>query len=146
MTPWLDALNDAWNELAQIEPVARQYRTRLISTNVSLDILAGMLGHVSLVTEGSEAALLLPKDALVLGGPQPRVMVIDAKPGDGKATPATDGMLTGQARSVAVTLGVTRGSLIQVQGDIHPDDRVVTRGNERLRDGQWVTWKELSGK
>jgi len=42
MTHWLDALNNAWNDLAQTEPVARQYRTRLISTDVSLDILAGM--------------------------------------------------------------------------------------------------------
>ncbi|RWP10971.1 MAG: PD-(D/E)XK motif protein [Mesorhizobium sp.] len=42
MTAWLDALNDAWDELAQIAPVARQFRTKLISTEVSLDILAGM--------------------------------------------------------------------------------------------------------
>ncbi|MER9546129.1 PD-(D/E)XK motif protein [Mesorhizobium sp. M0437] len=42
MTAWLNVLSDAWYELAQIAPVARQYRTKLISTDVSLDILAGM--------------------------------------------------------------------------------------------------------
>jgi Putative PD-(D/E)XK family member, (DUF4420) len=42
MIVWLDVLNDAWNELAQTAPVARQYRTKLISTEVPLDILAGM--------------------------------------------------------------------------------------------------------
>lgn len=42
MTNWLDALNDAWNELAKTAPLARQYRTKLISTDVSLDILAAM--------------------------------------------------------------------------------------------------------
>lgn len=42
MTAWLDVLDDAWNELAQTAPVGRQYRTRLISTDVPLDILAGM--------------------------------------------------------------------------------------------------------
>lgn len=42
MMAWLDVLDDAWNELAQTAPVARQYRTRLISTDVPLDILAGM--------------------------------------------------------------------------------------------------------
>lgn len=42
MTAWLNALNDAWDELAQTAPVARQFRTKLISTEVSLDILAGM--------------------------------------------------------------------------------------------------------
>ncbi|MGM4924509.1 PD-(D/E)XK motif protein [Tardiphaga sp. 804_B3_N1_9] len=39
---WLEALNDAWGQLAQTAPVARQYRTRLISTEVPLDVLAGM--------------------------------------------------------------------------------------------------------
>lgn len=42
MTGWLNALNDAWNELARTAPVARQYRTKLISEEVPLDILAGM--------------------------------------------------------------------------------------------------------
>ncbi len=42
MTVWLDVLNDAWDELAQTVPVSRQYRTKLISTQVPLDILAGM--------------------------------------------------------------------------------------------------------
>lgn len=42
MNSWLDRLNDAWNELAQTPPVARQYRSRLISTDVVLEIQAGM--------------------------------------------------------------------------------------------------------
>ncbi len=42
MTIWLDVLTDAWNELAQTAPVARQYRSKLISTDVSLEIRAGM--------------------------------------------------------------------------------------------------------
>lgn len=42
MTVWLDVLNDAWSELAQTAPVSRQYRGKLISTDVSLEIRAGM--------------------------------------------------------------------------------------------------------
>jgi hypothetical protein len=42
MTAWVDVLNDAWNELAQIAPVSRQYRSKLISKDVSLEIRAGM--------------------------------------------------------------------------------------------------------
>src|SRR3954452_22247895 len=42
MMTWMEALNDAWDELAKIAPLARQYRTKLISTEVPLDILAGM--------------------------------------------------------------------------------------------------------
>lgn len=67
MTPWLDALNDAWNELTQTEPVTRQYRTRLISTNVSLDILAGMRA-----TDGAPCLMLrttpAPEALFELGG------------------------------------------------------------------------------
>lgn len=39
---WISALNDAWDELAQTAPVAHQFRSKLISTEVPLDILAGM--------------------------------------------------------------------------------------------------------
>ena len=42
MNTWLEALHDAWNELAEITPVSRQYRSRLLSTEVSLEIRAGM--------------------------------------------------------------------------------------------------------
>jgi putative PD-(D/E)XK family protein DUF4420 len=38
----LNVLNDAWDELAKTSPVARQYRSRLISPDVSLEIRAGM--------------------------------------------------------------------------------------------------------
>jgi len=42
MTSWLNTLNDAWDELAQTAPVSRQYRSKLISKDVSLEIRAGM--------------------------------------------------------------------------------------------------------
>ncbi|MQW55256.1 PD-(D/E)XK motif protein [Sinorhizobium meliloti] len=41
MTGWVNNLNDTWNELAQIRPLARQYRSRLISTELPLEIHAG---------------------------------------------------------------------------------------------------------
>jgi hypothetical protein len=37
MTSWLDTLNDAWDELAQTAPLSRQYRSKLISKDVSLE-------------------------------------------------------------------------------------------------------------
>lgn len=42
MTSWLGTLNEAWDELAPITPVSRQYRSKLISKDVSLEIRAGM--------------------------------------------------------------------------------------------------------
>ncbi|MBY5549100.1 PD-(D/E)XK motif protein [Rhizobium leguminosarum] len=41
MTDWVNNLNDAWNELGQIRPLARQYRSRLISTELPLEIHVG---------------------------------------------------------------------------------------------------------
>lgn len=42
MTAWPDRLNEAWNELAQTPPLARQYRSRLISTDIILEMRAAM--------------------------------------------------------------------------------------------------------
>jgi hypothetical protein len=42
MTNWARALSDAWNDLRQISPVAREFRTKLISAELSVDIFAAM--------------------------------------------------------------------------------------------------------
>lgn len=42
MTAWLDVLNEVWDELARVAPVSREYRSRLISADVQLEIRAGM--------------------------------------------------------------------------------------------------------
>lgn len=42
MINWLEKLNDAWTDLLHAAPVARQYRTKLLSTEVSLNILAAI--------------------------------------------------------------------------------------------------------
>lgn len=42
MISWLDKLNDAWSDLLHAAPVARQYRTKLLSEKVALNILAAM--------------------------------------------------------------------------------------------------------
>lgn len=42
MTDWLVALNEAWSDLARTPAVSRQYRSRLISSEMPLEIDAGM--------------------------------------------------------------------------------------------------------
>lgn len=42
MTDWLVALNEAWSELSRTPAVSRQYRSRLISSAMPLEIDAGM--------------------------------------------------------------------------------------------------------
>ena len=89
---------------------------------------AGMIARVTLPVEKPVRATLVPKDALVLGGPTPLVFVVlpDAKGGAAVAQP------------VPVLLGVADGSLIQVTGALKAGQKVVIRGNERLRPGQEV--------
>ncbi|WP_339746693.1 HlyD family efflux transporter periplasmic adaptor subunit [uncultured Rubinisphaera sp.] len=91
-------------------------------------IKSGMQARVHLPTGNKAEALLLPKDALVLGGPQRIVYVV--VPGKEKE-PAT-------VKPVPVVIGVANGDHIVVQGELNEGDQVVIRGNERLRPGQQV--------
>jgi RND family efflux transporter MFP subunit len=119
-------------------------RSRTFPIRVRLDesirpethrIMAGMLGHVVLSLQDSQAVKLVPKDALVLNGGEQSVVVVDA------VDPSQGIDAKGVARVVPVELGVTRQSSIQIRGDVRVGDLVVTRGNERLRSGQYLVWK-----
>lgn len=87
---------------------------------------SGMLARVTLAIGPPVQALLVPKDSLVLGGPQPSLMVVTTNPETKQET----------VRPVPVQLGVTDGSLIQVTGNLAPTDKIVVIGNERVRPGQ----------
>ena len=98
----------------------------------------------SLTTE--QKALLVPKDALVLGRGSPVVFVVDRMPKGGPAEspppkgnspvgPPPDGMV----RRVPVELGAATEDLIEVRGPLEPGERVVVEGNERMFPGQLVS-------
>jgi RND family efflux transporter MFP subunit len=92
-------------------------------------VKSGMYARVMLPTGSKQTAMLVPKDALVLGGPQPVLFVVDTS-GDAKQ---------GKARPVPVELGIAEGSMIQVSGaGLQANQLVVVQGNERLRPGQDV--------
>jgi hypothetical protein len=85
-------------------------------------IKAGMFARIHVPVGQKQMALVVPKDALVLGGPQPVVFVVR----DGAAIP------------VPVTTGIAVDSVIQILGSVAAGDLVVVRGNERLRPNQPV--------
>lgn len=87
---------------------------------------AGMYARVALPVGAQQTALLAPKDAIVLGGPQPMVYVVT---GEGQEQ---------SVRPAPVELGVATGELIQVTGPLAAGDLVVVEGNERLRPQQPV--------
>jgi RND family efflux transporter MFP subunit len=87
---------------------------------------AGMFARVTLAVGKPTQCVLVPKDAVVLGGPSPMVLVAAAA-GD-KTT----------VRPAPVQLGPAQGSWIAVFGDIKEGDPVIVEGNERVRPGQEV--------
>ena len=90
---------------------------------------SGMYTRVTLPVGPKQQATLVPKDAIVLGGRQPTVFVVDM---DDKE----DG--EGKARPVPVELGIAVGNLIQVAGALEEGQLVVVEGNERLQPEQDV--------
>jgi len=89
-------------------------------------LLPGMLAQVKLPTSVERVSLMVPKDALQLGGAQPTIMKI----------------VDGKAVAVGVNIGASLDSLIAVEplveGSLAENDTIVVRGNERLRPGQEV--------
>ena len=89
---------------------------------------AGMLARVTLAVGEKQPTLLVPKDAIVLGGPAPIVWAIDEKTGGGRIVP--------------VTIGAGYGDDVGVTGPLKEGERIVVRGNERLMPGQPIRIKE----
>lgn len=84
---------------------------------------AGMLARVALPVGEVEKVLLVPQDAIVLGGPFPRVYVA-----------TTDPMRPGMtfAGPADVETGAAYDGFLQVRGALRAGDKVIVRGNERI--------------
>jgi multidrug efflux pump subunit AcrA (membrane-fusion protein) len=98
-------------------------------------IKAGMFARVSLPVGKPVARTLVPKDAVVLGGPSPMVFVAAGSPDKAVVKP------------VPVKLGAAAGTWIAVTGEVKPGDAIIVEGNERVRPGMEVVTqpKELAG-
>ncbi len=110
------------------DPRARTFPVKVRVPNPpergAVRLKAGMFARVVLAVGEPAPALLVPKDALVLGGPSPIVYVVDE--------PAST------VRPVPVEAGLAEDGLIVVTGPLAEGQKVVVRGNERLRPGQPV--------
>ncbi|WP_197169138.1 efflux RND transporter periplasmic adaptor subunit [Novipirellula galeiformis] len=112
------------------DPLARTFPVRVRVANPAVEsrhpLMPGMLARVTLPTSERQTRLLVPKDAIQLGG----------------STPTLYRVVDGKATLTPVITGPSRGSWVavhsQVPGQLNPGDLVVTRGNERLRPGQAV--------
>ncbi|MCU0962671.1 MAG: efflux RND transporter periplasmic adaptor subunit [Pirellulaceae bacterium] len=101
----------------------------------------GMFARVTLPVKTVREALMVPKDALVLGQGLPIVWVVEPGPGG-------DAGNGDRVRPVAVQVGfdVSDGTVVQVVGPLaadgslplRPGEYVVTEGNERVNPGTIV--------
>jgi RND family efflux transporter MFP subunit len=101
-------------------------RSRLYELRISLPEDAWVVGEsvrIAVPTTARREVLSVPRDALVLRSDAVSVFVIDS-----------DAI----AHRVVVIPGIASGPWIEVAGNLKAGDVVVTRGGERLRDGQKV--------
>jgi len=114
--------------IPRADPQARSFPVKVRISNRDRRIGVGMLADVSLPVGETYDAVLVPKDAVVRQGNQEFVCRITA---DQTVEP------------VPVTAGQGLGVWIEAQGPLSAGDRVVTRGNERLRPGTPVQGEPL---
>ena len=107
--------------IPRADPQARTFPVKVSFSNRGARVVAGMLAHVTLPSAGSSVATIVPKDAVIRRGPDEFVFLLGE---DGKVN------------RMPVRSGSGVGSWVEVRGEILPGQRVVTRGNERLRPGQ----------
>jgi RND family efflux transporter MFP subunit len=112
----------------QADARARSFPVRVVIPNDAGRVGAGMLARVSLPIGETYHAMVVPKDAVVRQGPAEIVFRIN---GDD----------TVEVVPVRSAQGV--GPWIVVEGPVEAGQRVVTRGNERLRPGQTVQGEAL---
>lgn len=115
-------------------PVRRVYSVggednHVFELRLDLDasLAVGQTVRVTIPTADLRQVLAVPRDALVLRGDGVAVFIVDDD---------------NTARRIRVTTGIGQGDWIEVKGPIQAGDRVVVRGNERLRPGQEVTIQE----
>ena len=114
--------------LRSVVPVA-DAQSRLMFLRLDIDDgvwTAGQPLRVALPAAVAEEVLAVPRDALVLRRSGSYLFRINSE---------------SVAEHVPVQTGIASGDYIQVTGDLAVGDKVVVRGNERLRPGQVVSVK-----
>lgn len=102
-------------------------RSRLYELRLTLPPGSWSVGEsvrIAVPAAAVQSVLVVPRDALVLRRNAISLFTIDSE---------------NVANKIAVTTGMASGDYIEVHGELHPGDRVVIRGGERLRPGQTVT-------
>ena len=117
--------------IPQADTAARTFPVKVSINGQGLNVAPGMIAAAVFPGGRRATRTIVPKDALVLRGAQQNVFVITEE---------------GTVRPVPVRAGLGVGQWVAVDGPVKPGDKVVTRGNERLRPGQPVSGQLLEYK
>lgn len=101
---------------------ARTFPVRINLDNPEYKIKSGMEAIVTFNLTGTKSALLIPKDAVVTAGNSRLVFLLSGN----------------NVMPVNVEIVGYYDGNVAVEGELKPGDKVVIRGNERLRPGQTV--------
>lgn len=103
------------------DDVSRLYELRLVVEQMPW--MAGQALRVAVPVSEKRSVVAVPRDALVIREQQTRIIRINSK---------------NIAEQIQVSLGIAEGNMIEVVGPVLPGDKIVVRGNERIRPGQTV--------
>lgn len=116
------------------DPDARTFLARVLADGSDARILPGLSAEVTLRTAAAEEELRVSRDAILrFPDGTAAAWVIEAGEDGGPV-----------ARRRALTLGATRGNTVVVRDGLEAGQRVVVRGNERLREGQSVEFLDAA--
>lgn len=122
--PDFDALGTVRAIVPRADARSRTFPVLVELPNEDRRVGVGMLAQVDLAIGRPVRATVVPKDAVVTRDQESIVFVLE---GDSRV------------RRVVVETGAGVGQWVAVSGAIEPGERVVTRGNEALSDGQTIS-------
>ena len=102
------------------DPSSRTFPVKILLPNPELKIWPGFCARATLTGRSQGSSFLVPRDAVVTGGSQHRLIAARG----------------GKAVAVPVTIGAGSGDKVSVTGELNEGDVVVVRGNESLRGGE----------
>ncbi len=122
--PGLDLTGTVRAVVPRADPGSRTFPVLIRLPASERPLGVGMLARVDLAVGSPGRATVVPKDAVVTQDRESFLFVITAE---------------SSVRRVRVEPGTGVGQWIAVRGDVKAGDRVVTRGNETLSEGQAVS-------
>lgn len=122
-------LGESRAPIKSIIPVA-DTRSHLMEVRLDMSAIDWPIGldiKAAVANGASKQVTAVPRDALVLRRNATSIFIIDAE---------------NKAKQIPVSIGISQGELVEVQGDVSAGQLVVIRGAERLQPGQAVNIKQ----